>query len=313
MKKKKIALIGCGNVGCSFVYSAINNNVGDEYILIDVNNNAAMGQAIDLVDSIGMLQNQNTIVRAGTYADCGDADVIVITAGRPQRENETRLDMIRDNSKIMKSIANAIKATKFSGVTVIASNPVDILTLVYQETTQYDIHRVMGSGTLLDTSRFRVLMGRELDVNPSDVNMSVLGEHGDTSIITCQSGSIFSKPIKDVIAKKLITTDRIHEIHKEVINRAYEIIKLKGSTYFGIGVCLAKLVQNIVNNTNKIETISVYLEGQYGNKGLYIGVPAIINNQGWSRVIELELSKQEQIDFTHSCQTVQDSYNKIKD
>ncbi|MGL4647556.1 MAG: L-lactate dehydrogenase [Mycoplasmoidaceae bacterium] len=312
MKRKKIILIGAGNVGCSFLYSALNNMIADEYILIDYFKELAEGQAMDLLDATGVLAYADATIRAGTYKDCDDADLIAITAGRPQKPGETRLEMIQDNAKIMKEIAKQIKATKFDGVTMISSNPVDVLTMVYQKVTGYDKHKVFGTGTMLDTSRFRVLVGKALGVNPSVVNLSIMGEHGDSSIATIEHGAIFTKPISHVIKDGKISKKQLEDIHHDVVQRAYEIINRKRATYYGIGACMMRLASHVLTDNNAIETISVYLNGEYENKGLYIGVPAIINKNGWTKIVSVPLSKKEQNNFNKSCETIKENFKSIK-
>ncbi len=312
MKRKKIVLIGAGNVGCSFLYSALNNGIADEYVLIDHFKELAEGQAMDLIDSIGVFPNSDANVKSGTYEDCNDADLIAITAGRPQKPGETRLEMIQDNAKIMKDIATKIKATKFNGVTIISSNPVDVLTMVYQKETSFDKHKVFGTGTMLDTSRFRVLVGKALNINPSNVGLCIMGEHGDSSLATIEHGSIFTKPISELIKNNEISKKELEKIHIEVINRAYEIINRKKSTYYGIGACMMRLASHVLRDTNAIETISAFLDGEYDNSNIYIGVPAIINKNGWTKVVKTPLSIEEQKKFNQSCETVKNNFNSIK-
>ncbi|KAJ3634439.1 hypothetical protein Zmor_019081 [Zophobas morio] len=180
---RKVVLVGCGAVGTSFLYSAINQQLAQHYVLIDVFKNAAEGNTIDLADTMAVLgDNSFTSIKAGDYSDCKDADVVVITAGRPQKEGETRLAMVADNAKIMKDIAEQIKKSGFKGVTIIASNPVDVLTAVYQEVTGFDAHSVVGSGTTLDSARLRRLVAEKLNVAPQAVNAFLVGEHGDSSV-----------------------------------------------------------------------------------------------------------------------------------
>jgi L-lactate dehydrogenase len=185
MKKtsNKIALIGAGAVGTSFLYSAINQGIASDYILIDAFPNAAKGNALDLADTQAVLPTPFANIKATEdYSELKDADIVVITAGRPQLPGETRLNMVAGNAKIMRDIANNVKASGFDGITIIAANPVDVLTLVYQEITGFDPHKVIGSGTTLDSARLRRLTGEKLGVNASCVNAFLMGEHGDSSV-----------------------------------------------------------------------------------------------------------------------------------
>jgi L-lactate dehydrogenase len=189
MKKTgyKIGLIGCGAVGTSFVYSAINQGLASDYLLIDVFPAAAEGNALDLADTATTAPRAFNSIKTGNYNDLADADIIVITAGRPQIKKadgtlETRLEMVAGNAKIMKDIALNVKNSGFDGITVIASNPVDVMTLIYQEVTSFDQHKVIGSGTTLDSSRLRRLIGDKLNVNPQSIDAFLIGEHGDSSV-----------------------------------------------------------------------------------------------------------------------------------
>jgi L-lactate dehydrogenase len=184
---RKIVLIGSGAVGTSFLYSAINQGLASEYVLIDAFPNAALGNALDLADTAATVPTAFSSIKAGDYSDIHDADIIVITAGRPQLKKadgtlETRLEIAAANAKIMTEIATNVRNSGFKGITVIASNPVDVLTRVYQEVTGFEPSKVIGSGTTLDSSRLRRLVGEKLGVNAQGVNAYIIGEHGDSSV-----------------------------------------------------------------------------------------------------------------------------------
>ncbi|SYV94819.1 L-lactate dehydrogenase, partial [Mycoplasma putrefaciens] len=184
MKKttNKVVLIGAGAVGTSFLYAAINQGIAEEYVLIDAFAEPAQGNALDLADTLAVLPQSFSSIKAGSYEDCKDADIIVITAGRPQKPGETRLEMVAGNAEIMRNIALEVKKSGFDGITVIASNPVDVITHVYQQITGFDQHKVIGSGTTLDSARLRRLLAAKLNVQVSSVNAYLAGEHGDSSV-----------------------------------------------------------------------------------------------------------------------------------
>lgn len=306
MEKRRIALVGCGAVGSSFVYSAINQGLAQEYILIDLNQELAEGTALDLEDAAAGAVTSCT-VKAGTYSDCKNIDVIVITAGRPQKPGETRLDMVADNARIMKEIAQKIKSSGFKGVTVIASNPVDIMTAVYQQVTGFDVHKVIGSGTILDTLRLQHFIGKKFDVNPKSIAAYVIAEHGDSSFVPWSSVTVANKTINQQISEGRIEKADLKTIQTEVVNRAYDIIKLKRATFYGIGVALTLLVKAVFEGQNTILVAGAYLDGEYNQKGIYIGVPVIINETGWKKVIQLSLTAEEQTAFNKSCEIVKDT------
>jgi L-lactate dehydrogenase len=218
MKKttNKVVLIGAGAVGTSFLYSAINQGIAEEYGIIDVNAEGAHGNKLDLEDAGPALANPVKITHGG-YEQVSDADVLVITAGRPQREGETRLEMVEDNARIMKSIADEVVANGFSGITVIASNPVDVLTTVYQEVTGFDKSKVISSSCSLDSSRLRIELSNLLGVEPKQIGAFVLGEHGDSSVSTLEHGTIMGIPFKDDLEKAAAEAgDTFEQIHERV-------------------------------------------------------------------------------------------------
>lgn len=307
MKKtsNKIAVIGCGAVGTSFLYSAINQGLASDYVLIDAFPNAAEGNALDLADTQAVLPTPFANIKAGNYADVADADLIVITAGRPQKPGETRLEMVAGNAVIMKEIAENVKKSGFSGITVIASNPVDVLTLVYQEVTKFDKHKVISSGTTLDSVRLRRLVGAKLGVNSTSVNAFLMGEHGDSSVAAWSTATIMNKPISKYVAEGKLTNEDLASIRDEAVNMAYRIIDLKRATFYGIGVCLARITKAILNDEKATLMIGAKVDGEYKTKGVYIGVPAIIGRHGWESIIEWDLTAHEQELFSKSAATLQ--------
>jgi L-lactate dehydrogenase len=218
MKKttNKVVLVGAGAVGTSFLYSAINQGIAEEYGIIDINPAGAEGNMMDLEDA-GAALNSPIKITHGGYEQVKDADVVVITAGRPQKEGETRLEMVEDNAKIMKTIADEIKSNGFNGVTIIASNPVDVLTTVYQEVTGFDKNKVISSSCSLDSSRLKIELGKILNVSPKAIGAFVLGEHGDSSVSTLEHGTIQGIPFKEILTKECnIDQKGCEELHERV-------------------------------------------------------------------------------------------------
>lgn len=299
---KKIVLIGCGAVGSSFIYSAINQGLAEEYILIDKFQDLAAGNALDLSDVQASLENAFTAIKVGDFQDCQDADLIVITAGRPRKVGETRLDMVSDNAKIIKEIALAVKFSGFQGITLIASNPVDIMTAVYQKVTGFDIHKVLGAGTILDTLRLKHLLSQKLNVNHKSIFAYVLAEHGDSAFVPWSNVIVANKSILEIVTKA-----ELDLIEQEVKTRAAEIIKLKKATFYGIAAGLTFLIKTIMKNQDTMIIGSAYLNGEYDNQDFYIGVPIILNQNGWKEVVEFPLTKAEQLKFNHSCQIVKEN------
>lgn len=301
MKTRKVVLIGCGAVGTSFMYSALNQQLFDEYVLIDVFNDLAKGNAWDFEDANSIMPFSGK-VKFGNYSDCADADIIVITAGVPQKPGETRLQLIGKNAKIMKDIAINVRESGFSGVTIIASNPVDILGKIYQVYSEFDEAKVIPSGTILDSARLKHELAQKLNVNQNSINAYVIGEHGDSSVSCFSQASVGSMALDKY---KKLTVNEKKKIHKNVMTKAYKIINTKRATFYGIGACLARICQAIVRDENVILPVSIIAKN---TKNLYIGWPAVINKDGWSRPLKLNLSAEEKKGFTKSVEALESVY-----
>lgn len=303
---RKVVLVGCGFVGMSFAYSLLSHTSIDELVLIDIDENKAIGEAMDLSHGLPYAPSKMKIY-AGNYEECRDASIVVVTAGAAQKPGQTRLELTAINTKIMKGICQQIKDSGFDGIMVIASNPVDIMTYVAQKVTGLPKEKVIGSGTLLDTARLRYMIAKYLDVNSSNVHAYILGEHGDSSFVAWMHAYVGCKSLVELMDEKGKDFSDLLKIYEDVRDAAYEIIEKKKATYYGIGLSLNRLVQAIFNNENAILTVSVYQDGQYGKEGLYIGVPAVINRNGIREMIHLPLNDVDQGKFNHAC----DALNQI--
>ncbi len=312
MKKttNKIVLIGAGAVGTSFLYSAINQGIGNEFGIIDINDEMAKGNELDLEDAIPAIDSAINEIKAGGYELVKDADVVVITAGRPQKPGETRLEMVKDNALIMKGIAESVKSNGFDGITIIASNPVDIMTQVYQQVTGYDEKKVISSGTSLDSSRLKVELAKELDVNPKSIQAYVLGEHGDSSISTFEFAKIGGIDAKPFFNEAGLSEEKLAAIHKMVWRKAYEIIDRKRATFYGIGANLANIVDTIINDRNEVIPVGAKLTGQYGIVGIYFGTPCKVNRNGISQIYEYPVSDLEAKQLKVSERKIKEALNE---
>ena len=299
-EKRKIVLVGTGFVGMSMAYSFLSTGGIDELVLIDVAKEKAVGEAMDLQHGLPYARGKMDIY-AGDYEDCRDASVVVITAGAAQKPEETRLDLTAKNARIMKSVVESIMTSGFDGILVVASNPVDGMTYLAQKVSGLPKERVIGSGTILDTARLRYMMSEYLDVSSSNIHAYIMGEHGDSSFVPWTHAYVGSKSLLDEQGKPL---SDLHDIYTNVQQAAYEIINRKKATFYGIGLSLNRLVHAILDDENVILTISAYQEGEYGQKGLYIGVPAVVNRQGIREVIRLKLNEVDQAKFNASCDTL---------
>jgi len=241
------------------------------------------------------------VIKSGNYDECKDANIVVITAGLAQKPGgQTRLELAQTNAGIMKDITEKVVASGFKGIFIIATNPVDLMTYVVQKVSGFPHEKVIGSGTVLDTSRLRYLIGDRLDVSPKNVHAYIMGEHGDSSFVAWSHSYVGCKPLKDILSERGESDTILDDIYTEVQQAAYEIINKKKATYYGIGLGLAKLVKVILNNGNEILTVSTYIDGNYNHSGMYIGVPAILSENGVKDILNLKLSDDEQTKFDHS-------------
>lgn len=300
ISKRKVVLVGTGFVGMSMAYALENQGGVNELVLIDVLKDKAEGEAMDLCHGIAMSPGR-MVIKSGNYDECKDANIVVITAGLAQKPGgQTRLELAQTNAGIMKDITEKVVASGFKGIFIIATNPVDLMTYVVQKVSGFPHEKVIGSGTVLDTSRLRYLIGDRLDVSPKNVHAYIMGEHGDSSFVAWSHSYVGCKPLKDILSERGESDTILDDIYTEVQQAAYEIINKKKATYYGIGLGLAKLVKVILNNGNEILTVSTYIDGNYNHSGIYIGVPAILSENGVKDILNLKLSDDEQAKFDHS-------------
>lgn len=310
IEKRKVVLVGTGFVGMSFAYSLLNQGGVNELVLIDVLKEKAEGEAMDLSHGVPYAPAKMKI-KAGDYDECKDADIVVITAGINQKPNQTRLELVQTNAKIIKEITENVVKSGFNGIFVIASNPVDIMTYVVAKVSGFPKERVIGSGTALDTARVRYLIGEYLGVSSKNIHAYIMGEHGDSSFVSWENAYVGCKKMKDIMKDNNHPMSDLAEIHKDVVNAAYEIIEKKKATYYGIGVALTKIVKAILNDENEIMTLSSYQRGEYNQEGLYIGVPTIIGANGVKEILELKLTDEDQAKFDNSCNILRDIIKEI--
>lgn len=293
---RKVAIIGTGFVGSSIAYAIVNQGICNELVLIDVNQNKAEGEALDLADGIAWADTKTTIY-AGDYADCKDAALVILTAGINQKPGQSRLDLVDTNAKITEQVTTEIMASGFDGIIIVASNPVDVMTYIAWQASGLPFNRVIGTGTMLDTARFKKEIALKLNVDPRIVQGYIIGEHGDSETAVWSHTTVGGKPI---IEWDNITADDLNTIYVSVRDAAYEIIDRKQATYYGIGMSTARLVRAILNNENTILPVSAFQRGEYGEIGLFTGTPALINETGLRQIIALNLTAVEQVNFETS-------------
>ncbi len=282
---RKIVIIGCGNVGMAYAYSLVlKKGHLDELVLIDANKDRADGEALDLSHAAAAM-NKHIDIYAGDYSDVGDASIVCICAGANQKEGETRLDLLKKNEGIFRSIITEINKTSFNGIYLIGTNPVDVMTLVTKRLSGFSPEKVIGSGTTLDTMRLRHHISKKLNVNPKNAHAYVIGEHGDSEFVPWSNAIVGLNAIKEYISKK-----EMNEIEAEVKGAAYEIINKKGNTAYGIGACLANISYDIFDDAHTIWSVSAYNE----KYDIYFGMPSVIDVGGVKEVYYLRLDKSEE-------------------
>lgn len=290
---RRVVLIGTGLVGMSFAYSLLNQGGVKELVLINRTKEKAMGEATDLSHGLPYSPYRMKIW-AGDYEDCQQADIIVIAAGSGRMAGGDRLSLLDGNAAMVKDIVSQIMATGFNGILLMASNPVDLLTYVAWKESGLPASKVIGSGTTLDTARFRYEIGNYLNVDPRNIHGYIVGEHGDSEFPIWSHTTLGVTPVLDIIHRHPdYTFEGLEQIFENVRNAGYEIIKQKGATYYGIGMALARIVKAILNDENSIHPVSVCLNGQYGHRNVFIGFPALLNRDGVRKIIEVNLNPHE--------------------
>uniref|UniRef100_UPI003F59001E L-lactate dehydrogenase n=1 Tax=Levilactobacillus yonginensis TaxID=1054041 RepID=UPI003F59001E len=299
---QKVVLVGDGAVGSSYAYSMMNQGLAEEFVIVDVIKERTEGDALDLEDAQVFTAPKK--VYSGDYSDCSDADVVVITAGAPQKPGETRLDLVNKNLKILSSIVKPVVDSGFDGIFVVAANPVDVLTYATWKFSGFPKEKVIGSGTSLDTSRLRVALAKKLNVDPRNVDAYIMGEHGDSEFAAYSAATVGSKPFLKFAEEKGITQDDLDKIEDQTRNKAYEIINRKGATFYGVATCLMRITKAILRDENAVLPIGAALNGEYGLDDIFIGTPAVINAQGLASVIEVPLSDKELAAMKSSAETL---------
>ncbi|MGN4425378.1 L-lactate dehydrogenase [Bacillus cereus group sp. MYBK30-1] len=309
---RKIAIIGTGLVGSSCAYSIVNQGICEELLLIDINHERAVGEAMDLSHCINFT-NTRTKVYAGSYEDCKDMDIVIITAGPAPKPGQSRLDTLGASAKIMESIVSGVMESGFNGIFLIASNPVDIITYQVWKLSGVPRNRVLGTGTSLDSSRLRTILSEMLGVDPRSIHGYSLGEHGDSQMVAWSHVTVGGKPILQILEeqKERLGEIDLDEIVEKTAKAGWEIYKRKGTTYYGIGNSLAYIARSIFNDDHRVIAVSAILDGEYGEYDICTGVPAIITRGGVREVVELNLSEDEESRFAKSNDVLRDYMKTI--
>lgn len=299
---KKCAVIGCGYVGATTAYSLMNSRMFTEIVLIDINRTKAEGEAADLNHGLPFIAPMD--IYAGDYSDLSDAAIIIITAGANQKAGQTRIDLVRDNAKIFRSIVRNISIYNHDGIIIVVTNPVDILTYITLEYSGFPKNRVIGSGTVLDTARLKYLVGRHLEVDPRNVHTFIIGEHGDSELAVWSSANISGIDLDSFTAGCHKSCDRstLYRLFDDVRTSAYKIIEAKGATYYAIAESVRRIVSAIVRDENTILPVSSLVTGHYGLCDICLGLPCVVGSSGIKEVLEIPLDDNEARMLTESAQ-----------
>ena len=297
-------VVGTGNVGMSYAFALLHQRTNvNELILVDINTEDAEGEAIDMSDALAVSPSYLKI-RAGSYADAGDCDLVVITAGVPQKPGETRMDLLKKNAAIFKDMIGQIMDSGFDGIFLVVSNPMDVLTYLTWRYSGLPPERVIGSGTVLDSARLRHRISERLHVHPKSVHAYQVGEHGDTEFALWSCANVGGQPVMDLIAEN----DR-RDIEDYARKEAYSIIEKKGATYYGIGSCMASITNCILNDENRILPISNYDE----LSDTYNGYPAVLGRNGVVRRLGLQITPDEQVKFNSSIRALRNAIDSLEE
>ena len=290
---RKVALIGCGFVGSASAFAIMQSGLFSEMVLIDANTDKAEGEALDIAHGLSYAKPMQ--IYAGKYEDISDAAIIVISAGANQKPGETRLDLVKKNISIFRSIMGELNRVKVEGILLIVANPVDILTAAAQKLSGLPENRVFGSGTVLDTARFKYLLGEHLDVDARNVHAFILGEHGDSEIAVWSSANISGIPVNEFCELKghYDHEKAMKEIADNVKNAAYEIIQKKQATYYGIAMSVRRICEAVIRDEKSILPVSRMLHGEYGLDGMALSLPAIVGKGGVEAPVPAKLSDEE--------------------
>ncbi len=306
----KVAMIGCGFVGSASCFALMQSGLFREMVLIDTNKDKAEGEALDISHGLPFAKPMD--IYAGDYSDISDAAIVIVSAGAAQKPGETRLDLVKKNVGIFKSIMPNIKNSGFEGILLIVANPVDILTAVARELTGFPESRVFGSGTVLDTARLKYLLGEHLGVDSRTVHAFIIGEHGDSEIVAWSSANVSGVPLHDFCEMRghFKHEESMIAIAESVKNSAYEIIQKKQATYYGIAMTIRRICEAIIRDEESILPVSVALHGDFGLDGVTLSMPAIVGRSGIETLVPIKLSAEEQAKLAASAETLKKVYKE---
>ncbi|AGF59308.1 L-lactate dehydrogenase [Clostridium saccharoperbutylacetonicum] len=312
LRKSKIAIVGTGLVGSSTAFSLITQGVCDEILMIDINEERALGEVMDLNHCIEYL-NRNTKVVKGNYEQCGDVDIVVITAGAPPKPGQTRLATLELSARIVESIVEPIMKSGFKGHFIVISNPVDMIAYHVYKISGLPKSHIIGTGTSVDSARLKNFIGELLNVDPRSVQGYSMGEHGDSQMVPWSHVTVGGKSFYEILKdnKDRVGNVDLDKLVLETAKAGWEVYNRKGTTYYGIATATVGIIKAIINDENKIMPVSTLLKGEYGENDVFCGVPAVLNSDGVKEVVEIHMTEAELLKFKESAQFIRESIKKI--
>jgi len=308
--KNKVVIVGTGFVGSTIAYSLMLSEFVSEIVLIDVNTKKALGEAMDM--NHGLPYVKQMVIRTGSYEDCADADAVVITAGVNRKPGQSRLDLAKVNIGILKDIMDGVKKYITNAVLLIVSNPVDILTYAAYKFTGLPRTQVFGTGTALDTARFKYLISQKLDVDVTNVHAYIIGEHGDSEVPVWSRANIAGRRFDELCAECSIADIQAekNEILENVRHAGAHIIEMKGATYYGIAMAVKRILGAVLFNERSILTVSSVMNGQYGVNDVAVSLPSIVGADGIERIFDIGLDEEEEKLFRESAEKLKEVLNQ---
>lgn len=311
----KIGIVGCGFVGATAAYAMVMNGVGREIVLVDLNQKRAIAEAADILHAVPFAHNLN--VHAGDYSDLAGCRVVIMSAGVGQKPGETRIQLLERNTAVFRSVIPAIYAFAPEAILIIATNPVDVMThITAQIAAEFGIptSRIIGSGTTLDTARFRALLGQAVGVDSTHVHAYVIGEHGDSEVLVWSLTNIGNIPLSDFLSLRgrSLSTEKRVAIDEGVRRAAYQIIEGKGATYYGVGSALARITRNILGDRRAIMTVCTPTEEIAGVRDVTVSLPRLVGGEGILETYHLSLNNEEMTALSDSARLIRSLIDQLQ-
>lgn len=305
--RKKVSIIGGGNVGASTAQLIVQTALAD-VVLFDIADGIPQGKALDIAEACPLWNSSVSVKGTNSYADTKDSDIVVITAGFPRKPNMSRDDLLHANADVVKTVSSAVAKTSPNAILIVVTNPMDVMAQLTWKTTEFSCKRVIGMGGILDAARLRAFLSWELNISPEDIETIVLGGHGDQMVPLPRFTTVKGIAITEILKKKTIDS---------LINRTRsggaEIVSLlkSGSAYYAPAAAVVQMVKSILLDEKRMFPCAAYLNGEYGMKDIYLGVPVILGREGVERVVEVKLTKEEKAQFKKSCASVRKLIKKL--